>query len=303
MGVDKESAVKNIIGESAEAVKLRSILKKTAAHRVNILITGETGCGKEMAARTIHKLRSGDEGHFVIINCSALPESLFDAELSGTAYDGRDSKKQSSGFTSADTIFFDEIGDLSSESQAKLLRFMEKKKKNVLAASGNVLIKKVSEGSFRADLFHRINEIGIDIPPLRNRRKDIPVLCEHFMEMFSRDFGGESKKMSDASLSLLMKYDWPGNVRELRNVLKKAILLSESQSIWIEDLPLITGFSGAAPHKEQSFRPLTLKDLEKEHIENTLKFTGWNKKKASEFLGIDRTSLYNKISKYEIKEG
>lgn len=309
-----------IVGKSEAVKNIVSIIKKIADSEVNVLITGDTGTGKEMVARAIHEVSNRKDGPMVVVNCSAVPDTLMESELFGYekgAFTGAVSKKKGK-FEMAQegTLFLDEIGDMSLISQAKLLRVTEEKQiehlggtnkisinRRILAATSKNLEEEIGNERFRQDLFHRLDEINVHLPPLRERKEDIPLLAGHFVKLFCEKMGIPEKKISDSSFALLQRYEWPGNVRELRNVMKKTVLLSEEDTIWIEQLPINFKMDTATGKEWGIYQKklVPLQEIEKDYIIHVLHSVNNNKKRAAEILGIDRTSLYNKINRYRIQ--
>lgn len=309
-----------IVGQSQPIQKVIDLIQRIANSNVSILITGDTGTGKELVAGAIHQCSSRKEGPFVTINCSALPDTLLESELFGYergAFTGAVSKKKGKfELAQGGTLFLDEIGDMSLPSQSKLLRVTEEEtierlggikkitvNRRILAATSKNIESEIANGLFRKDLFHRLNEVNIHLPPLKERKEDIPLLAAHFVQRFCTDMHIQAKRIADSSTALLLKYDWPGNVRELRNVMKKAILLTEGDTIWIEQLPIQFGVDSPSGKEWGIYQKklVSLHELEKEYIIHVLRATKFNKKRAAEILGIDRTSLYNKINRYQIE--
>lgn len=309
-----------IVGQSQPIQKIIDLIQKIADSDVNVLITGDTGTGKELVARAVHHCSTRKDGPFITINCSALPDALLESELFGYergAFTGAVSRKRGKfELAQSGTLFLDEIGDMSLSSQAKLLRVTEEEtierlggtkkisvNRRILAATSKVIENEISNALFRKDLFHRLNEVNIHLPLLKERKDDIPLIAGHFVQKFCLDMNIEPKRIADSSMALLLKYDWPGNVRELRNVMKKAVLLSEANTIWIEQLPIQFGVDSPSGKEWGIYQRklVSLRDLEKEYIIHVLRSVNNNKKRAAEVLGIDRTSLYNKINRYKIE--
>ncbi|MGB9721553.1 MAG: sigma-54-dependent transcriptional regulator [bacterium] len=307
----------DLIGKSPEMSKVFEMVKTVAPTKSTILIRGESGTGKELVARAIHELSSRNKGMFVPVACGAMPESLLEAELFGyekgaftgaiTSYKGR--------IETADkgTLFLDEIGDISPKTQVDLLRFIQEREfrrlggkellkvdVRIIAATNKNLEEMVKNGTFREDLYYRLNVITIEIPPLRNRKQDIPLLIEHFLDKYRLETGKQIEKVSDEVLKLLMEYDWPGNVRELENVIEHSVVVCKTPEILLENLPpyIIKRESIEIPLKT----PTTLVEIEKEYIKSALDANEWNIKRSAEILGINRLTLYKKIKKYGLKK-
>nr|MDA8085033.1 sigma 54-interacting transcriptional regulator [Nitrospiraceae bacterium] len=287
-------------------------VKKIADSRSNTLLLGETGTGKELFARAIHYNSSRRDRTFVPINCSAIPENLLESELFGYmkgAFTGAVAAKRGL-FEEADsgTVFLDEIGDLSLPLQAKLLRVIDdgdirplggiqSKKVDIrfVTATNKDISRAVKEGTFREDLFYRINVVTLRLPALRERKEDIVILSRHFLEKFSHDIGKNVKYIDDASIRLLMNYCWPGNVRELQNIIERAVLITDSNTIFPEHLP--EGLKEAGSFTSESIeKTLSIEDYTKEFI---LRYQEqYNEQKLAELLGITRKSLWEKRKKW-----
>lgn len=314
-------ALDKIIGNSKKIQELKRIVMKIANTDSTVLITGESGTGKEVFANVIHELSNRCDNNFIKINCAAIPENILESELFGYeegAFTGAKKGGKIGKFELADkgTIFLDEIGDMSFEVQAKLLRVLQEKeieriggntvKKvdvRIIAATNQNLEEKIRRGEFRADLYYRLNVVHIDIPPLRERIEDIPLLCEYFLKKYNDKFGIYIEKIDDEALNYLKNYSWPGNVRELENMIERAYNLVEGNVIKLEHLPEILVINNNNKNKEiSSIGNLnkTLDEIEKQNLINALKACGFNKSKAAKILGISRASLYQKIKKHNI---
>ena len=300
--------------------KMQEILRLTAevsGLRSTVLIHGESGTGKELVARAIHF--SGDRAMkpFITVSCAALAETLLESELFGYekgAFTGAAAQTRGK-FEMADggTIFLDEIGDIPPKLQADLLRVLQERRfyrlggtaeirvdVRVVAATNKNLAEEVREGRFRDDLYYRLNVIEIHIPPLRNRREDIPLLADHLIERISHEVGKDSRDISEGALRLLLDYDWPGNVRELENALERAIVTCRNQKLVEDDFAFLS--AAIQPKKGWTIPPgMTLQQLEKQAIVTTLDRTQGNIKEAAGLLGIDRSTLYEKLKRYEIE--
>lgn len=304
-----------IVGRSEPMQKVYSLIKALAHVQTTVLITGESGTGKELVAEALH--RSGERSHkpLVKVNCSALPESLLESELFGHvkgAFTGaiRDNVGR---FHRADggTIFFDEIGDISPKIQLKLLRVLEEREfervgsstptkvdVRMIAATNKNLKEKVSLGELREDLYYRLKVVEIRLPPLRERREDIPLLIEHFRNGFNAKFKKNIEAVSCDVLKAFLNYPWPGNVRELEHTMEHAFVLCSQNIITFDNLPL--DFLSAPEIEHRS--PDETQEADLHAILEALDKTGWNKAKAARLLGIDRVTLYRKIRKYKIGE-
>ncbi len=301
-----------IIGKSRMIRDVVSLIQKVAPASSPVLIEGESGTGKELVANIIHKKSKRSEGPFIVINCSALQENLLENELFGHekgAFTGASSLKHGL-FELADrgTFFIDEISEMNPSIQAKLLRVIElgefrrvggnrqiRVDVRILAATNRKLEEEVKRGRFREDLFYRLNVVTIGLPPLRERKEDIPMLVDYFLKTQSVD-GGWSKTISSDALASLGNYDWPGNIRELANVLERALILSTGNTITLKDLPLTILGKSSTFSKSIS----TLVETEKNLIEKTLRELNGNKTKTAKTLGISLRNLYRKIEKYGI---
>lgn len=306
-----------IIGKSPEMQKIFDLIRRVSQATANVLIVGESGTGKERVARALHDLSPRASKPFIAINCTAIPEALMESELFGHAkgsFTGAiQSKKGLFEEANSGTVFLDEVGDMSLALQSKLLRVIQERKIRavgesrdrdidirLIAATHKDLKLAIRQGSFREDLFYRLNVIPITIPPLRERREDIPLLAEHFLQKYCAINGVGLKTLSSAAMTRLMDCDWPGNVRELENVIERAVVLCGEASIQDSDLPnperleLQDFFSSA-----KSSYP-TLEELEKKYIQFVLEETAGRKEKASQVLGINRRTLYRKEREYRL---
>jgi len=313
----------NMIGKSKVMVKVYSIIKKVAETPTNVLILGESGTGKELVAKAIHENSPRKNMQFVVINCGGVPESLLESELFGHmkgAFTGAYADKPGLfEVARGGTIFLDEIGDLPSLLQVKLLRVVQEKtfrrvggaedKKvdaRIISATNKNLEEKVKDGSFREDLYFRLNVIPIHIPPLRERKEDIPVLTNYFIEKYSKAFGKEVKKISSYALELLMRYPFPGNVRELENIIERSVALETSNIVLPENLFLagnmqeINRFTDADIPEDGVDLNEELAKYEKHLIEKALKKAKGSKTKAAEILQVSFDSLRYRIEKLGI---
>jgi len=301
-----------VIGQSPEWRQVLTKAAQVAVTNTTVFLQGESGTGKEVVARFIHRASPRKNGPFVAINCAALPEQLLESELFGYergAFTGAHQAKAGQfELASTGVLFLDEVSEMSTMAQAKLLRVLQERefqrlgstrlvKANVrvIAASNRDLHKAVAEGSFREDLFYRLHVFDICIPPLRERRRDIPPLIDAFLQEFNRSTGCASAGMTPDALKMLVDYEWPGNVRELHNALERAAILCEGGLITARHLSL-RSTSTVAPR-----RPPNLSDVERRTIEQVLHETDWNKSKAARRLGITRTQLYCRLRKYGLE--
>lgn len=306
-----------IIGRSSKLDEVFTLVSKVAPSDSTVLLLGESGTGKELLAKAIHYASKRKEEPFVTVNCSAIPENLMESELFGHvrgAFTGAIKDKPGK-FEIADrgTIFLDEIGDLKIELQAKLLRVLQQMAfervggtktvevdVRVIAATNKDLIVAMKRGQFREDLFYRLSVVPIIIPPLRERKDDIPLLVDHFLVKFAK---GQKIRISKEALRVLEGYDWPGNVRELENVMERAVVLSGGKVIGKGDVPDFVKFGRAEESKVQiSQDGISLEEIEKEAIILALKKTGWNQTKAAELLKIPRHVLLYRMKKLSIQK-
>jgi two-component system nitrogen regulation response regulator NtrX len=307
-----------LIGESEPMKKLEQQIRGAAPSNSRVLITGENGSGKEIVARTLHRLSHRAEQQFIDVNCAAIPEELIESELFGHrkgAFTGAiDERKGKFELADGGTLFLDEIGDMSLKTQAKVLRVLQeqtfqkiggqqtiKVDVRVLAATNKDLEAEIATGSFRSDLYYRLNVIPIEVPPLRSRGQDIVLLAEHFLRRFAAEAGTPKKKLSAAAATKLKGYSWPGNVRELRNVIERLAILAPGETIDAEDIQLGTR-GELAPEIAAN---LTLKDareeFEKQYILSRLRELGGNVSRTADALGVERSNLYRKLHAYGIK--
>jgi len=308
---------KTIIGSSEEMTRVFKMVEKVADSEATIMIQGESGTGKELIAREIHYRSRRATGPFVSINCGAIPRDLLESNLFGHvkgSFTG--AVKDSPGLlqvAEGGTFFLDEVGETPLATQVKLLRALQEREIipvggtqpikidcRLVAATNADLDKEVAEGRFRADLFYRLNVIPIKLPSLRQRRDDIPLLIDHFLRRHAQS--GPAKTINKEAMELLMKYDWAGNVRELENVIERALILDEGGVIGPEDLPDKIRFGENHRGSLIIDSPtLTLEELEKEYILKVLNHTRWQKKRTSEILGINASTLYRKLIAYGVE--
>jgi len=308
-----------MIGTSPAMQKIYDLIDKAAGVKSSVLVTGANGTGKELAAKAVHYNSPRGEKPFIKINCAAVPETLLESELFGYekgAFTGAvGTKKGKLEQAEGGTVFLDEIGDMSLALQAKLLRFLQDGEiqplggaqtktvdARVIAASNQNLDLAVKERRFREDLFYRLNVIQIRMPPLKERREDIPLLVRHFMEEFCRENGVTEKTLSDAAMYQLINLDWPGNVRQVRNIVERLVVLSPRQTIEPVDLEAVLAMDKEEIVEEPGTGPLeeARHKFEKDHILKTLTQTQWSVPKAAEMLGMDRTNLYRKMKQLGI---
>ncbi len=319
--LEKKYSFQGIIGKSPYMLEIFSLIQNIAQHFTSVLIAGETGTGKELVARAIHKLSETKNRRFIVCDCVAIPESLFESELFGYikgAFTGADrDKKGLFGAADEGIIFLDEIGEIPVSIQAKLLRVLEHSQfrplgsnetrsvnVRVLAATSKNLREEIKKGTFREDLFHRLNKVEIFLPPLRKKAEDIPLLVRHFLDINSKNLSKELNGISRQTQKLFQKYPWTGNVRELENVLGSASILTKKNYIDVHDLPkYLQEYHNSLdkiPFIERE-KLSTLEDLERDYIVHILKHTENNLQKAAKILEISRTTLYSKLKKYRIR--
>lgn len=315
--LERRYRLEDIIGKSPKMQEVFELLKTVAPTRSTILIQGESGTGKEVVTRAIHDLSPRRGGPFIAVACGTLTESLLESELFGHekgAFTGATTFRKGR-FELADggTLFLDEVADIGPKSQLNLLRVLEEKAfrrvggtdlievdVRIIAATNKDLEKQVRDGNFREDLFYRLNVIAITLPPLRERREDIPLLVNYFLEKYNLETGKRIQRVSEDALNFLIEYDWPGNVRELENVIERAVVVEKSNLITSESLPSSIQRGVATTFQPPPGKPLW--EIEKEYITRTLEDTRWNIKEAANILQIDRVTLYNKIKRYELKK-
>ena len=307
------------VGGSKSWIDVLRLAETVAPTDSTVLIQGESGTGKEVIARYIHELSTRTEGPFQSINCGALPESLLESELFGHvkgSFTGAVRDKMGL-FTAAakGTFFLDEIGETTPATQVKLLRVLQHREvipvgatepipidTRLLAATNRDLEEEIKRGSFRSDLYYRLNVIAIHVPPLRNRREDIPLLVDYFLQRTAAERNEEPKQPTEEVLEALQSYDWPGNVRELENALERAVILSSGGKIDAKALPERVTERRAEPLiSEKVITNPTLESIERAYILWVLQSEGGNKSRAAEVLGIDPSTLYRKLSRYGVE--
>lgn len=305
----------NLIGESFQMKKIYELVHTVAKTDTTVMIRGESGTGKELVAKAIHINSNRKYFPIITVNCGALAESLLESELFGHekgSFTGAQFKRKGK-FEMADrgTIFLDEIGSISFKMQVELLRVIETKQFNrvggndliksdfrVITATNEPLEELVKAGKFREDLYYRLNVFSINIPPLRERRDDIPLLANFFINKFSIMMNKQVKTVSKEAMQFLLNHDWPGNVRELENAIERAMVVGKSNIITVDDLPFHLSQSNGDFNGDDK----SLASIERKYILKTLNETNWNISKAAQSLDIDRVTLYNKINKYSLRK-
>jgi len=303
----------HLIGKSPAMQGIFDLIERISGNSSNVLISGETGTGKELVARAIHYNGERKEGPFIAVNCAAIPETLLESELFGYkkgAFTDAKSDKRGLIFEAREgTLFLDEITEMSPTLQAKLLRVIEEREVRplgdtvsyafdvrIISTTNRDIQTLIREGRFRQDLYYRLKVIDLELPPLHERKEDIPLLIQHFVAKFSKDAKKKVSGVSEEALKILLNYSWPGNIRELDNVIQRAIALGQHGMVLPEDLPplLTREAEGDALEKALQMR-YTVDQLEKEYIKRVLIAAGGNKSKAAEILGLDRKTLYRKL--------
>jgi len=314
-------AVDRIVGQSKAIANLKALLQKVASSRAStVLLTGESGTGKDLAAKVLHYASDRATRPFMNITCSALPETILESELFGHERGAfTDARQQKRGLLeSADggTVFLDEIGEMAPALQAKLLRFLEEKTfkrvggvadirvdVRVVAATNRNLDAEVKRGRFREDLYYRLNVLPIVLPPLRDRIEDVPSLAKYFVDAYNSEFRKRVRGISDGAMKLLQTYGWPGNIRELRNAVERAMLLTEGDELTAQQFPLAA--AAAANLTERVALPaagIDLEQLERSLVVQALERSGWNQTRAAALLGLNRDQIRYRIEKFKLEK-
>jgi DNA-binding NtrC family response regulator len=321
--LDQTYAFDSIVGVSGKMQSLFALMHKFAKTDGTVLVSGESGTGKELIVHAIHQASSRKKGPFVVVNCGAIPSSLIESEFFGhEAGSFTDAKVRRQGkFEAADTgtLFLDEVGDLPAEAQVKLLRVLEQREftrvgsnqavpvdVRVMAATNQDLAAMVDAGTFRGDLYWRLNVLSLHVCPLRERKEDLPILIKHFVQTFSTAMGKANITVSEPAIQAIQTYDWPGNVRELQNAVYSAMAVQEGQVIDLEDLPstIVSVPDQASPEQAPGQSSLAqiagqaVSQAEQQAILAALDLTHGNKEKAAQHLGIGRKTLYRKLKQY-----
>ncbi|MGQ9672677.1 MAG: sigma-54-dependent transcriptional regulator [Candidatus Aminicenantales bacterium] len=314
--LEAKSEFEMVVGRSKAMREILDLVRRVSPTESTVLITGESGTGKELIAREIHRHSLRSQAPFVVVDCGALVETLFESELFGHvkgSFTGAHETKHGR-FEVADggTIFFDEISNIGLSIQAKLLRVIQEREitrigsskpikvdVRILAATNENLAEAVKKGKFREDLFYRLSVVPLHLPPLRERKEDIPLLVEHFLQKYNKKTKKNIETVSTRAIKALTEYDWPGNIRELENTIERAVVLSKTNGIDVEDLmyhgiSAATGEAGSIGGKYK-----TLEEMEKEYIKAVLQANYGNKSRTAAILGIDRKTLWAKLKKYK----
>jgi two-component system nitrogen regulation response regulator NtrX len=313
-----------IVGESPHLKKVMDAIRRAAPTNATVLITGESGVGKELVARAIHRNSLRSRERFIQVNCAAIPDDLIESELFGHekgSFTGA-TEKQIGKFEQADkgTIFLDEVGDMSLKTQAKVLRVLQegeverlgsartiKVDVRVIAATNKNLEDEIEKGTFREDLYFRLAVIPIYVPPLRERKDDIPLLVRHFADLFARDNNFRPKRVTPAAMDVLQRYRWKGNIRELRNTVERLIIMTPADSIDLPDLPESIRVDGPSRGPDnETVKAGTLREhkevSERAFLVQKLRETGWNISKTAELIDTPRSNLYKKLEQYNIRQ-
>ncbi len=314
----KQYSFHDILSKSPKMGKIFELVKDIAGLRSTVLIQGESGTGKELIARAIHFSGDREAKPFIGVSCAALPETLLESELFGHekgSFTGASAQRKGK-FEMADggTLFLDEIGDISSKLQMDLLRVLQERKfyrvggteeievdVRIIAASNVDLDRAVREGKFRDDLFYRLNVIKIHIPPLRERREDIPILAHSFVERLSHELGRKVDGISEGALRILLDHEWPGNVRELENAIERAIVTCKTTMLTDEDVAFLVAVADQGKASWNVPSNISLEEAERDIITATVQRTHGNIKEAASILGIDRSTLYDRLKKYNVQ--
>jgi len=301
----------NMIGQSEAMQTVFGLICDVAPTDSTVLISGETGTGKGLAAKAIHSHSRRCRGPYVVVNCGAIPEHLMETELfghmKGAFTDAKETKKGRLELAHGGTLFLDEIGEIGMRMQIDLLRVLEDRvfyrvggtqpieaDFRVVAASNRSLEQAIRDGRFREDLYYRLNVVAFSMPPLRQRKQDIPLLAEHFLHRYVQETHRPIERISREALDEMMLYDWPGNVRELENAIERAVVVGKTRQILPSDLPILCRPPSTPP------QATTLEEVEKTHIRRILDEHQWNIARSARVMGIDRSTLYNKIKRYEL---
>ncbi len=306
-----------VLGPSPAMRGILNIISKVAPTDSTVLITGESGTGKELIAQAVHRSSPRKDGPFIAVDCGSVVPTLFESELfghvKGAFTDAIANKRGKLEMAEGGTVFFDEIGNIGPESQAKLLRALQEREfcrvgdtrsisfdARIVAATNQDLRKAVEARTFRDDLYYRINVVNLDLPPLRERKEDIPLLVAHFLKEYNRRRKRSVGSVSEAAMRLLLDYSWPGNIRELENVIERAVILCDGKTIEPWDFPFTSARTRTAEAADAPAEG-TLEDIEKAHIKRVLRQVGGHRSRAAQALGVDRKTLRAKIRRYGIE--
>ena len=316
-GLEAKAAFDLVAGKSRGMAEVLEIVRRVSPAESTVLITGESGTGKELIAREIHRHSLRRNAPFVVVDCGALVETLFESELfghvKGSFTGAHETKHGRFEVAEGGTIFFDEIGNIGLNIQAKLLRVIQEREVNrigsskaikvdvrILAATNENLADGVGKGKFREDLFYRLSVVPIHLPPLRDRKEDIPQLVGHFLQKYNTKAKKNISFVSPRAFKALKEYDWPGNIRELENTIERAVVLSQGDGIELEDLMYHGISAGSTALGLPGGRLKTLEDMEKDYIKAVLRAQYGNKTRSADILGIDRKTLWAKIKKFKL---
>jgi DNA-binding NtrC family response regulator len=303
----------NMIGQSRALQEVFDLIERIAPTDSTVLIKGETGTGKGLAARAIHTKSRRGQGPFVVVNCGAFPEHLLESELfgyqKGAFTDAKTTKKGRLELAHGGSLLLDEVGEISTRMQIDLLRVLEdhifyrvggtqpiEADFRIIAATHKDLERAIKERTFREDLYYRLNVISFAMPPLREHKEDIPLLADYFLHRFAQETNKPVDQISREALDEMMLYDWPGNVRELGNAVERAVVIGRGRRILPRDLPIFRSEYVSSPPGR------TLREVEMTHLSSVLNETQWNVSKSAEILGIDRSTLYDKIKRYDLRK-
>lgn len=303
----------SLIGQSRVMQEVFELIQKVAPVNTTVLITGETGTGKGLAAKAVHTHSPRCQGPFVVVNCGAIPENLMESELfgyqKGAFTDAKTTKKGRLEMAHGGTLFLDEIGEIGMRMQIDLLRVLEDRifyrvggtqpieaDFRVIAATNRNLQEAITNGIFREDLYYRLNVVSFKMPSLRERKEDIPLLADHFLHRFSQETNKQIDRINRDAMDEMMLYDWPGNVRELENAIERSVVIAKKRIIIPQDLPIFRPDAICTPSAN------TIEEIEKTHINRMLADNEWNISATAKVLGVDRSTLYSKIKRYNIKK-
>ncbi len=317
--LDSRFGMESIVGQSPALEEVLDTIRQVAPSRANVMIQGETGTGKELVARAIHRLSPRAKAPLITVHCAALPTNLLESELFGHekgAFTGATDRRQGR-FELADggSIFLDEIGEIDTTVQVKILRVLEERAfervgghetlevdVRLIAATNKDLAAMVKEGTFREDLFYRLNVVTIALPPLRERREDIPLLMQKFLDEFNRENNKSIEGFTSDCQQALISYDWPGNIRELRNVIERMVVLARQERLTVRDLPAHMRKGADEPAPVAVMPNMSLEEVEKNMILRALDAHQGNRTKAAEQLGISRRTLHRKLNEYGLRD-